>query len=341
MQRRLAIAAYGALALALVAGGGTAGWRWWWLPHHRPAPAAAKAPPPDPSKAIYEGAEITLSGKVQPQKTIPVAAPISGTIEEFAVEPGQEVAEGQLLARIRNDALTAANQAAAEELDNVNARLENLESMMQTARLEASRARSEATRVRSDHERLERLFERQKLLLAAGATPRLAYQKAEREYQQAKSEYESLDSIARAAEERVEALQRDNDNLRKLAADKQADADQAKAHLDAGEVHSPVDGVVVARHGQAGDQISPAVADLLQIAVDTSQLKVTLSPEPPVLRRLRGGEPALVTIPDLQFQPLPGQVKSIEGGIVVVEFATPDPQIKPGLNAVVRIRFTT
>jgi multidrug efflux pump subunit AcrA (membrane-fusion protein) len=325
------------VALTLAAALGLGGAALWKL--RRPAPAVTKAAPANDASTLPPGAEVSLSGKIEARSVVAVPAPIEGTVDEFLVETGQEVAEGQLLARILNQAMSDASEAAAEEVTRVEARIANLEATLAQARLEASRARSEAARSQLERDRLERLYQRQKALLSEGATPRQVHDKTERDYQKILGEYEVQDTVAKHAEERVASLQRDYDAARKLLADKESDAADAQTQLDAGEVRSPVEGIVVGRRGQAGDTVSAEVKDLVSIAVDTSQLKVVLTVEPALAKRLKGGEAALVQILELQTPPLPAEVRSVEGDQVTVEFAAPDPQIKPGLQAQVRIRL--
>jgi len=57
-----------------------------------------------------------------------------------------------------------------------------------------------------------------------------------------------------------------------------------------------------------------------------------------VLARVHPGLQAAVTVAESP-NPLAGQVKSVDQGKVVVEFANPDPVVKPGLTARVRIVF--
>ena len=51
-------------------------------------------------------AEVSLSGRIQSEHTTNIAAPISGKIEAFHADIGQEVFEGQLIAQIRSQSLS-------------------------------------------------------------------------------------------------------------------------------------------------------------------------------------------------------------------------------------------
>jgi len=68
------------------------------IARRKPVPAAGKKN--DAAVQMAAANEITLQGKIRPQHTIGVAANVPGFIENFLVEPGQDVYQGQVLARI-------------------------------------------------------------------------------------------------------------------------------------------------------------------------------------------------------------------------------------------------
>jgi len=297
------------------------------------APAPAGHAPPLPS-------EVILPGKIQAQHVVPVAAGVEGIVEQFLVEVGQEVYEGQLLARIRNEGLDTAQQVAAADVERAETKLRALESAMIAARLEASRARADASRVRGEFERAERTYLRQQLLYKEGATPRLTFERSEKELAAARLELQAVDELARQAESRLSALLKDIESARRALDEKKQALEESKQSLVAAEIHSPVDGIVVGRTRQAGDPVSPEVRDLIQVGVELSALEVVLEPEPPILARIRTGQPALVDVVEGPPGGMAGEVKAIKGTLVIVEFANPSPAVRPGLQAHVRIKLT-
>jgi multidrug efflux pump subunit AcrA (membrane-fusion protein) len=298
------------------------------------APAAAHTASP-----VGQG-EITLSGTVQPQEVVSIAAPVDGTVEAYYVEEGQEVAEGQLLAQIRSTGLEAERDVAAVELERARGRVSSLESRLIAARLEASRARAEASRAREEFEKGEKAYLRQAMLYREGATPRLAYEGAQQAFDAAKSLHESRESVARAAEERVSLLVREEEAARQKLAEQSELMDEAGAKLAAGQVYSPVDGLLVGRRGQAGEVVTKDSPDLLEVAVHLERLEVALEPPPDVLSRLRPGLDALIQLAEVSGQGIPGKVVEVRDGTAFVEFLSPNPAVKPGLTAQVRVRLS-
>jgi multidrug resistance efflux pump len=298
----------------------------------------AKAAQQDPKPAVEE--EISLPATLQAVTTIPVPIPIQGKVESFQVDVGAEVYEGQLLALIRSEALNTIQQAAEVDLENAETRVRNLESLLSAARLEASRASADASRVRNDYERAQKAYQRYKMLLDEGATPRLTFEKAEKEYVALEAEAKNLDAVAAAAEERISSVSRELDAARKILEGKSEDVEVAKARVGSGEVLSPATGIVVARRGQAGDDVHPSMADLFQIATDTSVLQAVADASPAQIAKVKQGLPATVTLAEMAGEVLHGSVIKAENGKVTVEFANPNTLIKPGLTAQIRIKLT-
>jgi len=300
------------------------------------APATA---PATSSGAVEPNAAIDLPGRVQARQVVAVAAHIDGTLESVDVAAGEEVFEGQLLARLRNTGLEAAREQATEEMERARSRLNTLESLLIAARLEASRASADAARARGEYDRTAKLAQRQQMLHREGATPRLVYEKAQKEHEAVRGEYDGLSELARITQERVGSLGKDVETARRLAEEKNDELELAVTELQSGELRSPVDGIVVAVKAAAGEEVSPAIADLFQIAVDLSQLDVVVEPPPNELARIRAGQPVLIQLAELPDRPLDGTVREVKQGQVLVEFASPTQAIRPGLTAQVRFRL--
>lgn len=304
-----------------------------------PAPAAAAAAAAVPAAPIPGGGELGFSGPVRAQKTVPVKAEVEGRIEAFAAEIGQEVFEGQMLARIGNPGLETARDMATEAVRGIEERVSSIEASIGAARLEASRARADSVRSRAEFDRAKRLAERQQMLQKEGATPRLVYEKAQKEFGSAQSEFQSLDEIARQAEGRVTRLLADLDRAKKTLADKSDELEEAKTNAGASEVLSPVDGLLVARKKEVNDQVTLDAPEILEVAVDLSQLEVAVEPKPEELARIKAGQPAQVVVSELGMEPMPAEVAELKGNTVIVRFTSPDPAVKPGMTAGVRIKI--
>jgi multidrug resistance efflux pump len=283
--------------------------------------------------------ELSLAGKIEAQQVTTVAAQAGGTVAEFLVDVGQEVFEGAVLARIGNQGLEAAGENARAVLDLAQARVEKAGSAIIAARLEATRARADAVRARGEFDRAQRNYQRQKILHGEGATPRLTYEKSERDYAASQAESDSLEELARVAENRVGELIQEQESAKRILQDKLKDVEEAKTNMAAAEVRSPVDGLVVERKGEVGKELgAQEQAELFRIAVNLSELQVRVNPDPDALKRLKPGDSALVIVADLGGEGIAGSVKEIQGNQATVTFTSPNPVVKPGMTAQVRIK---
>ena len=302
---------------------------------HRPA-----APPPRPAEALPLPRQvITLSGSVRPQHIASVGAAVEGNIEAFLADVGDEVFAGQTLARISSSVLEGAHEQAAAEAERTRDQVARAESSVGVLRLEASKADSDAQRARLEMERSQKEYEHQATLHAAGATPRLTYEKSQQDLEAARRMFNSMDKSAHSAHDAVEGALEQLEAARKTLAERTQAVEQAHDAFQGVEVHAPVAGTIVARRGEAGRPASEAGDQMFQIASDMYALEVPVEPQPPDLARIRPGQPATVMLLDLGGTGLPGTVKQIRDSVVTVEFAGSIAGIKPGMRAEVRLKL--
>ena len=283
--------------------------------------------------------EVTLQGKIRPQHITGVGASVPGFIEAFLVEPGQDVYEGQVLARVGAQGLESARETAQAALERAQEQVTQAEAGVTAARLELSRAEADAQRARMTMERAERASARQQTLFREGATPRLAYEKALKEYETALKDYELIDATVRTGRDRIQGVTEEVNAARKIVADKARLLEEAQGNLAAAEVHSPVDGYVVTRKGEVGGSAEQQGNELFQIATDLYAMEVALEPKAELLRRIVPGQQALVLVLDLQNAAMAGVVREVKDNQVIVEFNSTLPAIKPGMQADVRLKL--
>jgi len=300
----------------------------------KPAPA-----PPPAQPALVIGAEVSLQGKVEAREVVGVQAPSDGTIEEYLVIQGEEVFEGQLLARIKNPSLEAEKERAKEIADNAQERVNVLESQLLAARLESARGRAEMARVQDDYSRAERVAQRETVLNREGATPRLKFEKAVKDHEAARLDYESANAKAKITEVRVAQLIKDIEAAKRSAEEKASALEEAESDLQATQVHAPVDGIILERKGDAGAEVVRGENGVFRIATDLGQLQVVIEPEPPVLAKLQAGMQAFVFLAEVGAEPLNAEISRIENAKVYVMFGSPDPSVRPGVTAQVRIKL--
>ncbi|HLY07575.1 MAG TPA: biotin/lipoyl-binding protein [Rhizomicrobium sp.] len=299
----------------------------------KPAPAA-----PAPPAAVPANPD-DFVGRVQPRTVIQVAAPMEGTLEAFFVDVNQEVYKDQLLGRIRNANLENAQNQAQLDFDKAQTSGTTLDGDQLAVRLEASRASVDQSRARADVDRLEKIYQNQKKLWDLGATARLAFEKAQKDYTEARAASDRADASVKRASERTAAIDGEIEAAKRAVTDAAAALDRAKAELANEEIHSPADGIVIARRGQPGEPVDPSMKDLLQLGTDLTLLQVTVTPDPATLARIRAGQAASVKVPAISPDEMPGTVREVRGSDVIVDFTNPVPLSKLDVTAQVRIKF--
>jgi multidrug efflux pump subunit AcrA (membrane-fusion protein) len=298
--------------------------------------SAVPAKPAAVVSTTFQGSEITLTGRLQPQKTEQVDAPVSGILDQWFVEEGQEVYADQLVGRIRNADLDNTLQQAQSAVDRAEVRVAQLDAEAVNSRLEVSRTTADQIRARNELDRIEKLYQRYKNLMDAGALARLTFEKTEAEYIGAKTEAENRDRSAKEAQDKALGIQRDSDEAKRALVEQTAALAKAKEAVAEGDLHSPADGAVLTRRVHQGDQVEESAEGLLTIATALTKLAVSLTPDPAVLARIHAGQQAFVRVDDKEF---PGAVKEVRGAEVIVEFTSAEPVTKLGTAAQVRIVF--
>lgn len=318
--------------LVLLAAAGAGAYLW-----HR-----KQAPPPQLAKGPAEpppGTEITLEGMIRAVDRIRINAPVSGVLEEFAVAPGDEVYEGQILGRIANDAIREEEVEARLELERAQARLRAQEAELTALRLEESRLAADAARARSELARVEKIYQRQSLLIREGATPRLVFERAEEDYLAAKRERDRIEQLLAAAQDRVQAAAAGLEEARKAVADRQEQLEAARSRAESCNLVAPADGIVVRIARSAGETVEEGFEGLIEIASDWTHLELEADAPEAYTKRLAPGDAALIVLAELPQGALEAQVKSVAKQQVVVAFTSPTTLVRPGMTATVRMKL--
>ena len=313
-----------ALAVALLAVIGFTVWR-----TRTPHPPAA-TPRPVVSAAPKDR---TIQGHVEALHTVPVPVSIAGEVDSFSAEVGQDVFEGQVLARISNEGLQTGLENAQHILQNAETKLNTLETSISAARLEAIRARDESMSAGEDLARATREYDRQRVLNDAGATPRNTYQKALKDSESAKAKAEGTAELARQADQHVVELTKEYDLTKKTLDDKRKELEEAQTAMDAAEIRAPAGGIVVARQGEIGETLTQEQASaLFSIATGLTALRVVFPPDP----GMKPGDRITITFTDVPVEPIPAAIGEIKNGQAAADFTSPNAAIRPGMPCTIR-----
>ncbi len=291
-------------------------------------------PPPPPAAT-----DVALTGKIQAANVVNVPATTEGTLEEMLADIGDVVIEGRVLARIRNPRLAAAETLAQMEAERARGRIGELDSALISARLEVSRSDADATRTRLEFEKAEKEYQRQRILYREGITARLVYEKSQQDYNALKADSERLAEAAKNAFNRISTATKELENAKHDLEQKMSALNEARTQNGAGEVRSPVAGIIVAKCCQVGDTVSPAAMELFQIAGDLTALQVVAPVDTAAVAQIHPGQAVEIEIAGASGN-ISGKVREVQTGSVIIDFTSRSPAVRPGMTAQVKIKLS-
>uniref|UniRef100_I2Q4L6 Multidrug resistance efflux pump n=1 Tax=Desulfovibrio sp. U5L TaxID=596152 RepID=I2Q4L6_9BACT len=236
------------------------------------APSAVTRPVAPPPPVPPAGPDwIAAPGRVEPvSEEMRLGFDIAGKIREVLVEEGDVVRQGQVLARLSADELTARVDAAEQTLAAREAALAKvLAGARDMERKEAQAAVEEAQAV-LDVAKVE--HERRRQLLSKEVLSKEEADRAEREYKVAT---ERLDA-SRQHFRLVDDPAREEDIKRAMAEEAEARARlaEAQALAEKASIRSPIDGVVLRKHRRAGEMVSVSFDTPVVTVGDISRLRI-------------------------------------------------------------------
>lgn len=265
--------------------------------------------------AIRAPSELVLTGVVTTDD-VRVGAMIQGRLDELAVNAGDVVEKGQLLARIQPQEAKAdvdfyrnSQQASASAVEEAEADLRFLE--MQTreqirqaeANVEVSRA--QAQQAKADLENAELQFRREQDLRERELNSPQALDLARTAYESATAHADALErqvqaaeaalSLARANLEQIGARKAALSSANQQLAAAGAQTEKAEVRLAYTEVRAPRDGIVDVRAALEGEIVNPG--DTIVTLIDPDDLWVRADVEESYVDRIRLGDTLEVRLP--------------------------------------------
>jgi RND family efflux transporter MFP subunit len=223
------------------------------------ARAAGSVPAPTRAAASKPG-EINGTGTLESEQAVSLAFRVPGRIQEVRADQGDRVTAGQVLARLQADeatqevgVATAAHQASVAAVAKTEADVRQLQASLDVATKERDRMRA---------------------LVRDGVVSTATLDSAEATWLEGQARVEAAVAAQRQAQSAVTQAARVRD-LRGVTL-----VDQ--------EVRSPVDGLVLRRHQEQGDVVSPGTP--VFTVVSTRKLWVRAWVDETALGRLREGQ---------------------------------------------------
>jgi len=257
--------------------------------------AAGAVPPPDPTEMSGAPAAAVIAGPGRVEaatEEVEIGPELSGKLAAVLVDEGDEVAAGQVLARLEEGDHRARVVAAEARLRVAVAERERLENGARPEERREARAVAEQAEAGLEHARVD--LERKRRLFAEGVIAKDDLDRAERDWRVAVARraetaerLATIDSAARADElVRAEAQ----------VALARATLDEMRAVLAKAIVRAPMAGVVLRRHKRTGESVSLDSLDSAIVTMaDTRSLRVRVDVDERDVAAVRVGQSAWVT----------------------------------------------
>lgn len=260
-----------------------------------PAFAADEAPPPvqqeapsvtvEPARIAEVQDRVAVSGSLVAREEVLIFPKVTGyAITDLFVDVGDQVKQGQELARLQDDTLSALYVQAEAEHTRAAAAAKQAESQIGSADAtltEATAALERARRLRQSGNNSQAALDQ---AVTAEASARAAAEAAR----------DGL-SVARASMAQSDAAQR-----------------IAKLNLDYSRILAPVDGVVVARNANIGE-LSGSSTDPMFTIIAKGEIELAAEAIETAIARLKIGAPVEVQVSG--FGPTTGEIRILPGQV--------------------------
>lgn len=220
---------------------------------------------------------VSASGKIFPEKEVVISSDVSGEVVDLAVEEGDSVQAGQMLAHIDPEAYESAVERGIASVNSSKSQLS-----ISKANLENSKAQRE--QVKAQYENAKRIHDRNKQLLEDGVI-------STQEYELSMADLESAEANLRAAEANIRSSEENIKANEFAIKSSEASLKELRTSLKKTTIFAPVDGIISKLDIEEGERVVGTIQmagtemmrianmSVMEVQVDVSEndiLKVSL-----------------------------------------------------------------
>jgi HlyD family secretion protein len=240
-------------------------------------------------------ADATLTGTVEARE-VDVAPEIAGRIVKLAVDEGQRVKKGDELVTLDDELIRLRIARLEATLATVKAEVENLKAPSRWSTIKQQQSKMQEAAVALDEAKAA--FQRATSMHQRGATSQVEVVSADYAVRSASQRLETERNGLRAAESGARPTEIQAAEAR--VAEQEREIDLAKLDLKRTHITAPMDGLVVRRHYDVGELVSPGTP--IFTVLNTASMWIELAADERVHGGIAVGQPA-----EIRPEAFPGQ----------------------------------
>ncbi|MBB4363501.1 HlyD family secretion protein [Bradyrhizobium sp. CIR18] len=306
---------------------------------------------------------VTASGALSAITTVLVSSQVSGQMLRIVADYNAEVRRGEVIAQIDPLSFQIALEQAQSELRVAEAAVAIQERIQEKAAADLASAAAATERVRfaTERERIvvaeaQRDLERKRTLARGDNVSQVevsrthaAFDMAVQNYKSAEADERTKIALTQAAESSRRSAEAQVIHANAIVQQRRAALKAAQTELERTKIRSPVDGVVIGRTIEEGQQVTVTLQTqtLFTVAQDLREMQIKISVDEADIGKIREGQPVIYTVDSFPGREFRAEVKQIRKDsqekqnvityVVVANAPNPDRMLMPGMTANARI----
>ena len=306
---------------------------------------------------------VTASGALSAITTVLVSSQVSGQMLRILADYNTEVRQGDVIAEMDPLSFQIALEQAQSELavaeadvliqkrlqEKAAADLASTASTMERAGFATERERIVVAEAKRELERKRTLARTDNVSQVELSKAQAAFDMAVQNFKSAEADERTNVALAQAADSARRSAEAQVVHANAVVQQRRAVVKAAQTELERTKIRSPIDGVVIGRSIEEGQQVTVTLQTqtLFTVARDLREMQIKISVDEADIGKVREGQPVIYTVDSFPGREFRAKVKQIRKDshekqnvityVVVADAPNPDKTLMPGMTANARI----
>ena len=306
---------------------------------------------------------VTASGALSAITTVLVSSQVSGQMLRILADYNTEVRQGDVIAEMDPLSFQIALEQAQSELavaeadvliqkrlqEKAAADLASTASTMERAGFATERERIVVAEAKRELERKRTLARTDNVSQVELSKAQAAFDMAVQNFKSAEADERTNVALAQAADSARRSAEAQVVHANAVVQQRRAVVKAAQTELERTKIRSPIDGVVIGRSIEEGQQVTVTLQTqtLFTVARDLREMQIKISVDEADIGKIREGQPVIYTVDSFPGREFRAKVKQIRKDshekqnvityVVVADAPNPDKTLMPGMTANARI----